>query len=130
MTTLLLRAPSRREDDISISLRAPAGDPAVAGLMAEIALGASCPEDKAEQVRLCILGSGRYDCRVATCAVSTMNLEFMREALSEFGGSVEVFTDNGEPSAQHRERADVRLPGSGRETFAMMTNPERRRKRT
>ena len=98
---ILLRAPSRRQDDISISLRAPAGDPVIAGLMAEVALGASCPKDKAEQVRLCILGSGRYDCRVATCAVSTNNLERMREALSEFGGSIQVFTDDGEPSRLH-----------------------------
>jgi hypothetical protein len=128
MTTLLLRAPSRRQDDISISLRAPADDPVIAGLMAEIALGASCPEEKAEQVRLCILGSGRYDCRVATCAVSTMNLEFMREALDEFGGSIEIFTDDGEPSTQHQERADGRLRRSGRETVDMMPNPERRRK--
>jgi hypothetical protein len=96
MGALLLRAPSRREDDTSISLLAPSRDPEIASLMREIALGAGCPQEKAEHVRLCILGSGRYDCRVANVAISGRNLEAMREELAGFGGSIEIRTENGD----------------------------------
>jgi hypothetical protein len=98
MALLMLRAPSRRRDDVSISLRAPAGSTTIADLMRDVALGASCPPDKAMQVRSCILHSGRYDCRVATCAVSSRNLECMRQELARVGGSIHVLDDDGTPS--------------------------------
>lgn len=65
---LLLRAPSRRRDDIGITLRAPAGCQRIAAEMADIAMGSACPPDVAERVRTCIYHSGRYDCRVSAAA--------------------------------------------------------------
>ena len=94
---LLLPAPSRRSHDVAISLRAPAGDTRAARAVAEEALGASCPPDKAERVRLSIFHSGRYDCRVAVVAVRPYNLGRLREALSTVRGQIIVLDDDGNP---------------------------------
>lgn len=93
---LLLAPPSRRENDVAISLRAPAGDPRVADVVTEAAMGSSCPADKARRVRSAILHSGRYDCRVSFVVVSDLVLEGLRGFLSEVGAELLVIDEDGE----------------------------------
>jgi hypothetical protein len=102
---LLLAPPSRRAHDVAISLRAPAGDPAIADLVAAEAMGASCPEKVALRVRACILHSGRYDCRVSYQVVIPCVLENMRAILAGFGASIIVMDETGEP-VPHDARSD------------------------
>lgn len=96
---LLLAPPSRRAHDVAISLRAPAGDMAIADLVADEAMGASCPADKAAKVRACILASGRYDCRVSFWIVIPCALASLRETLAEVGASLLVIDEDGEEIA-------------------------------
>lgn len=93
---LLLSPPSRRENDVAISLRAPAGDPHVAAVVAEAAMGSSCPANKAERVRSAILHSGRYDCRVSFLVVSDFVLEGLRAFLAGVGAEILVIDENGD----------------------------------
>jgi hypothetical protein len=99
---LLLAPPSRRANDVAISLRGPAGDPAVADLIACEAMGASCPADKAARVRSAILHSGRYDCRISHSAIAPRNLQHLDETLAEVGAAILVMDDDGNVVA-HRE---------------------------
>ena len=94
---LLLAPPSRRAHDVAISLRAPAGDRAVADRVAEEAMGCRCPAAVADRVRACILASGRYDCRVSFWIVRPEGLSALRSALAQIGGSVIVLDESGEP---------------------------------
>lgn len=97
---LLLAPPSRRAHDVAISLRAPAGDRAIADRVAEEAIGCRCPATVAERVRACILASGRYDCRVSFWIVRPEGLSALRSALAEVGASVIVIDDSGKPILQ------------------------------
>lgn len=106
--TLLLAPPSRRANDVAISLRGPAGDPAVADLVAREAMGASCPADKATRVRSAILHSGRYDCRVSHSAIAPRNLQYLDETLGEVGASILVLDDDGDVV----ERRETPKPGT------------------
>lgn len=106
--TLLLAPPSRRANDVAISLRGPAGDPAVADLVAREAMGASCPAGKAARVRSAILHSGRYDCRVSYSAIAPRNLQHLDETLGDAGAAILVLDDDGDVVA----RADPPKPGT------------------
>ncbi len=92
---LLLAPPSRRENDVAISLRAPAGDVRIADLVTEAAMGSSCPAEKARRVRSAILHSGRYDCRVSFLVVSGLVLEGLRGFLSQVGAELLVIDEDG-----------------------------------
>lgn len=105
---LLLAPPSRRAHDVAISLRAPAGDAKAAAVVVDVALGSSCPADKAERVRSAILHSGRYDCRVSFAVVMDCALENMRHFLGEVGAEILVIGDDGEIVTDDR-----RLSGQG-----------------
>lgn len=85
---LLLSPPSRRGNDVGITLRAPAGCQTTARTMADLAIGSSCPERVAERVRSCILHSGRYDCRVTPAAA--LFLARSPDLFDAFGGSIEI----------------------------------------
>lgn len=98
MTTLLLAPPSRREHDVAISLRAPAGDPAVAEFVATAAMGSNCPPAKAERVRTCILHSGRYDCRVSFLLAQPALLDTLRSTLATRGAAILVLNEHGDPA--------------------------------
>lgn len=103
---LLLAPPSRRAHDVAISLRAPAGDAQAAAVVVDVALGSSCPADKAERVRSAILHSGRYDCRVSFAVVMDCVMAKMRHFLTEVGAEILVIGEDGEVVPD-----DVRLAG-------------------
>ncbi len=115
--TLLLAPPSRRGNDVAISLRASSRDAAVADLIACEAMGASCPTDKADRVRSAILHSGRYDCRVSRSVISKRNLEYLDETLGEVGAAILVLDDDGLVIDRHEAprtaRTDTILLTSG-----------------
>ena len=83
---LLLRGPSRRTNDVAVSLRAPSGCAVTAQAMAKAAMRAKCPPAIAERVRVCILHSGRYDCRVS--AGAAFLLARTPDMLGTFGGTI------------------------------------------
>lgn len=103
---LLLAPPSRRAHDVAISLRAPAGDAQAAAVVVDVALGSSCPADKAERVRSAILHSGRYDCRVSFAVVMDCVIAKMRHFLAEVGAEILVIGEDGGVVPD-----DVRLAG-------------------
>ena len=92
----LLRAPSRRGNDVAVSLRAPSGCPRTADRMAGEALRSGCPKPVALKVRDCVLHSGRYDCYVSFLVIEPFHLDGMRERMARFGGSVLVLDERGE----------------------------------
>lgn len=83
---LLLRGPSQRPNDVAISLRAQSGCQITAQAMAKAAMRAKCPPAIAERVRVCILHSGRYDCRVS--AGAAFLLARTPDMLGKFGGAI------------------------------------------
>lgn len=87
---LLIAGPSRRPNDVGISLRARSGCPVAAAGIAALALDARCPARVAERVRGAIFHSGRYDCRVSPGVAYLIAASPKR--LAPFDGSV-ILTD-------------------------------------
>lgn len=89
---LMLPPPSRRVNDVAISLRAPAGCNTTAEAMANVARLCNCPPHIAERVRACILHSGRYDCRIAVTAA--YYLVHKPDLLRPFSGEMRFDADD------------------------------------
>jgi len=83
---LMIAGPSRRPNDVGISLRARVGCPVAAAGMAALAIKARCPASTAARVRSAIFHSGRYDCRVS--AAAAFMIAGSPKLLAPFAGSV------------------------------------------
>lgn len=85
---LLIAGPSRRPNDVGISLHARSGCHAAADGVAALAVAARCPPSVAARVRSAIYHSGRYDCRVSPAAAFMMAASDKR--LAPLAASVQI----------------------------------------